>query len=118
MSTTDNKQIFFSSGHDKNQELVFQLKETVSREGYKVWIDKDEITPGKDWREAISEGIVASPGLVGYLSRHSVRNPGVCLNELAIAAGSSDCRIVTVLLEKDITPPLTVAHIQYVDMSD
>ena len=44
MSTTDNKQIFFSYGHDKNQELVFQLKETVSREGYKVWIDKDEIT--------------------------------------------------------------------------
>ena len=114
----DSTSIFFSYGHDGNTELVLQLKESLCREGYRVWIDKEEITPGKDWRDAITEGLVSSSSLVGYLSRHSVRNPGVCLNELAIATGSSCCRVVTVLLEKDITPPLTVSHIQYVDMSD
>ena len=118
MTAAGVRDIFFSYGHDKNEEIVFQLKDALHREGYKVWIDKEEIMPGKDWRDALTEGLVSASGLVGYLSRHSVRNPGVCLNELAIASRSSNCRIITVLLEKGITPPLTVAHIQYVDMSD
>ena len=114
----DADSIFLSYGHDDNEEIVFMLKKDMEKAGFTVWVDTSKIKAGDDWRESIVIGISGSRGVLAALSKHSVRDPGVCLDELRIASGMPSCRILTVLLEApDVQPPLTVSHIQYVDMS-
>ena len=118
---SEKKSLFFSYGHDNNSKLILDyLKPALEKEGFKIWVDKSEIKTGDDWRDSIVNGIENSSGVVAYLSKYSVRNPGVCRDELRIARSISGCRIVTVMLESpyEVQLPLTVSQIQYLDMSD
>ena len=112
--------IFLSYGHDKNAKLVSKIKEYLSDNGYDVWIDTSEIPSGKDWREKITNGLIGSNGVISFLSKHSVRDPGVCLDELKIAVCLKRSYIQTVLLEseKEVSPPSMVCNTQWIDMSD
>ncbi len=114
-------QIFFSYPHDSNGPLVLRLKADLEARGHTVWLDSQQIGGGAEWRRAITAGILASDGAVAFLSRHSVRDPGVCLNEIAIVlAEKGDEALVTVLVEpeKEVAAPVTVSHIQWHDMAD
>jgi WD40 repeat protein len=117
--------IFLSYGHDTNAELVLQIKADLEKRGHDVWFDtsgiKDGgITPGDDWRRAITDGIVGSNCVLSFLSKHSTRDPGVCLDEIAIAIGVKGGNIQTVLVESetDVKPPPSISHIQWLDMHD
>lgn len=112
--------VFISYGHDKNASVVKKIKEFLSSHGYDVWIDTSEITPGKDWRERITSGLLGSNGVVSFLSKHSVRNPGVCLDELKIAFRIKRAYLKSVLLEdqNEISPPAIISNTQWIDMSD
>ncbi|MCD7883432.1 MAG: toll/interleukin-1 receptor domain-containing protein [Lachnospiraceae bacterium] len=111
--------LFISYGHDKNAAVVKKIKTYLSAHGYDVWIDTSEITPGKDWRERITSGLLGSNGVISFLSRHSVRNPGVCLDELKIAFRIKRAYLKPVLLENEneISLPPMVSHIQWIDLS-
>ena len=86
LSTTQRSQrIFFSYGHDDNVPLVLKLKQDLESRGHHVWFDKNEIHSGADWRRSITDGLMNSNGVLSFLSKHSVRNPGVCLDELKTA---------------------------------
>ena len=65
-------------------------------------------------------GLSSSDWTPGFLSRHSVRNPGVCLDELAIALHVKGGAISTVLVEAEtaVEPPVSVTHVQWLDMHD
>ena len=91
----------------------------MERRGHKVWIDRSEIKSGDDWRQSITEGLLSSSGVISFLSKHSVRVPGVCLDELRIALSVKNGNIKTVLLEdeKQVSPPTSVSGIQWLDMS-
>lgn len=98
--------IFFSYPHDNNAALVNRLKLDLEKRHHTVWFDEEEIKTGNDWRSKITRGILESDTVVAFLSKHSVRDPGVCLNEIAIAlADKGDEAIVTVLVEpeKDVS---------------
>ena len=117
--------IFLSYGHDANEELVRQIKADLETRGHDVWFDKSGvkelgITPGDDWRRAITDGILGSHRVVSFLSKHSTRDPGVCLDEIAIAIGVKGGNIQTILVEseQEVKPPATVSHIQWLDMHD
>ncbi len=112
--------VFISYGHDKNASVVKKIKEFLSAHGYDVWIDTSEITPGKDWRERITSGLLGSNGVISFLSKHSVRNPGVCLDELKIAFRIKRAYLKSVLLENknEISPPAIISNTQWIDMSD
>jgi len=112
--------IFLSYGHDANEELVTLIKSDLEERGHDVWIDKTEIKAGDDWRRSITEGIIASNQVLSFLSMHSTRDPGVCLDEIAIAIGVKGGNIQTILVEseEEIQPPTTVSHIQWLDMHD
>lgn len=112
--------VFLSYGHDKNTEVVKKIKSHLVEKGYDVWIDTSEIHPGKDWRERITNGLIGSNGVVFFLSKHSVRDPGVCLDELKIAVCLKHAYIKTVLLENEseVEPPKMVRHTQWIDMSN
>ena len=112
--------VFISYGHDKNVSIVKKIKAFLCSHGYDVWIDTSEILPGKDWRERITSGLLGSNGVIAFLSKHSVRNPGVCLDELKIAFRIKRAYLQSILLEdqNEISPPAIVSNTQWIDMSE
>lgn len=101
---------------DVSEELVWLIKAELERDGHTVWIDHEGIRGGSQWRERITAAILSHAHFLSFLSRRSVREPGVCLNEIAIALGGSR-HIQTVLTEDEgqVSPPLTISHIQWHD---
>ena len=112
--------IFLSYGHDQNTPIAFRIKHDLEAAGHVVWVDSSEIKAGDDWRRSIVDGLSDSDWTLGFLSRHSVRNPGVCLDELAIALHVKGGTIATVLVEAEeaVEPPISVSHVQWLDMHD
>jgi len=112
--------IFLSYGHDRNEELVRCIKADLENRGHRVWYDRSEIKAGSDWRRAITEGILESQKVLSFLSTHSTRDPGVCLDEIAIAIGVRGGNIQTILVEseQDVRPPVSISHIQWLDMHE
>jgi len=117
--------IFLSYAHrsereedfDISEELVLLIQQELQRDGHTVWIDKDGIRAGSQWRERITAAILEHAHFLSFLSTRSVRDPGVCLNEIAIALGHGK-NIQTVLAqdERQVVPPLTISHIQWHDL--
>jgi len=112
--------IFLSYGHDANEELALLIKADLETRGHDVWVDRSEIRFGDDWRRSITDGIVGSHRVLSFLSRHSTRDPGVCLDEIAIAIGVKGGNIQTILVEseQEVKPPASISHIQWLDMHD
>src|SRR5271170_1007174 len=88
--------IFLSYGHDANEELVRRIKTDLEKRGHDVWFDKNEIKFGDEWRRAITDGILQSNRVLSFLSKHSTRDPGVCLDEIAIAIGAKGGNIQSI----------------------
>ena len=93
--------IFLSYGHDANEELVRRIKTDLEKRGHDVWFDKNEIKFGDEWRRSITDGILQSNRVLSFLSKHSTRDPGVCLDEIAIAIGAKGGNIQTILVESE-----------------
>lgn len=119
-SLAKKHKVFFSYGHDSNAEFVERIKKYFESRDIDVWFDASEIKEGDDWRRKITEGILESDAVVVFMSKHSVRVPGVCLNEIRIASKEKEGRIITVLLEpkKEAPPPVSVSGLQYLNFSD
>lgn len=102
--------IFFSYPHDGNAGLVDRLKTDLEARGHTAWLDKSEIRAGEDWRARITHGIQDSQRGVAFLSKHSTRDPRVCLNEIAIGLDEKggDSFWVSVLVEpfEQAQPPV------------
>ncbi len=116
----DKLRIFLSYGHDVNEQLVLLIKTDLEKRGHIVWFDKDEIKFGHEWRRKITDGIMDSNKVLSFLSKYSTRDPGVCLDEIAIAIGVKGGNIQTILVEGevDVKPPASINHIQWLDMHD
>ncbi|RLD81546.1 MAG: hypothetical protein DRJ15_04120 [Bacteroidetes bacterium] len=112
--------IFLSYGHDANEELVRLIKVDLEKRGHAVWFDKNDIKSGDNWRREITEGIISSNRVLSFLSKHSTRDPGVCLDEIAIAIGVKGGNIQTILTESEteVKSPASISHIQWLDMHD
>lgn len=117
--------IFLSYGHDSNAPLVEKIKEYLSVDAdgkllHDVWIDTSEIKAGQNWRRRITDGIIHSDIVLAGLSKHSIKVPGVCRDELNISIGIKGGNIKTILLEPTdvVSPPAMISHIQWLDMSD
>jgi hypothetical protein len=112
--------IFLSYGNDCNKELIRQIKADLEKRGHDVWFDKNEIKFGDEWRRAITDGILHNNRVLSFLSKHSTRDPGVCLDEIAIAIGAKGGNIQTILIEseREVKPPPSISHIQWLDMHD
>jgi hypothetical protein len=112
--------IFLSYGHDANEELVRRIKADIEKRGHGVWFDKSDIRFGDDWRREITDGIVGSNRVLSFLSKYSTRDPGVCLDELAIAIGVKGGNIQTILVETEteVKAPPSIGHIQWLDMHE
>ncbi len=116
----EKMRIFLSYGHDCNEPLVRKICHYLRDRGHEVWIDRSEIKTGDNWRRSITEGLLSSDTVLSFLSKHSTRIPGVCLDELRIAIGINTSVVKTILLEneKDVNPPAMVSEIQWLDMHE
>ena len=112
------QKVFLSYGHDENQPLVEEIYKALQSRGHLPWIDYTEIKAGNEWRSKITHGINDSKFFLSCLSNHSVRVPGVCLDEIAIALSQKNCRIFTILLEENVSVPNSISNIQWLDMRD
>ena len=105
--------------YDVSEELVWLIKDELEKDGHHVWIDHEGIAAGAQWRERITTAILSHTHFLSFLSKRSVRDPGVCLNEIAIALGSGR-QIQTLLTESEesVRQPLTISHLQWHQFSD
>ena len=112
------KAIFFSYGHDAHRELVERFQADLEKRGHKDWIDSKEIRTWDDWKGRITRGINDSELAIAFLSRHAMRDPGVCRNEIAIAMNRFGT-VYPVLLEAGIESdiPVTIRNLQWPDLS-
>lgn len=113
------KRIFFSYGHDGNQELVDRFKKDLEVRGHQVWKDCERIGPWDDWKAKITEGIHESQMAIAFLSIHSTRDPGVCRNEIAMALqhfGTVYPIMVEAVPKESV--PVSLTHLQWPDMSE
>lgn len=121
-STAQKKQlrIFLSYGHDKNAVVVGMIKRELELRGHYVWMDQTDIHHGQDWREQITKGLLESDRVISFMSRHTVRDRGVCLDELKIALCVREAELHTVLLEPEaeVRPPASLTSRQWLDMSE
>ena len=109
------KRVFISYGHDY-RDYVLSVAQCLRNRQIDVWTD-DMIPESSSWRETITQSILQSDIAVAFLSKHSVRPGGVCLDELAIAVGCG-LRVITVLLDKEAERdiPSSINGIQYIDL--
>jgi hypothetical protein len=112
--------IFFSYPHDANAPLVERIMTDLEARGHEVWFNANQIKSGDDWRNSITRGILDSQQVVAFLSKHAVRDPDVCLNEIAIALADKGEAMVTVLVEpeSEVSAPVSITHIQWLKMED
>jgi len=76
-------QLFISYSHS-NIENVIELVDTLRDGGYSPWFD-DQLIPGKDWKNQISESIQKCDAFIFLLSKSSVTSDW-CLWELKQAS--------------------------------
>ena len=111
--------LFISYGHPQ-AAICRKICDALRNRGHQVWFDETNIAHGLDWREEIANRIITSDCVLSMIDRYSVRDPGVCLDELSIAIGVHDRNIYYVLLEEQAVaePPASMTTRQWLDMSD
>jgi hypothetical protein len=122
------QRIFLSYAHKKDDnddhsaDLADAIYWVLKDAGHEPWIDVDQLHPGMNWRAEITKGILNSDRVVSVLSPRSIRDPGVCLNEIGIAMSHKHGAIATLLTDKRIADqeliPASISHIQYLDLTD
>ncbi|SDC81242.1 tetratricopeptide repeat protein [Paraburkholderia lycopersici] len=111
--------IFFSYAHDENRELVEMFKADLEKRGHRIWFDAKDIGTWDNWKGSITRGIDSSNMMVAFMSRHALRDPGVCRNEIALGLnrfGTVYPVVLEAALENDI--PLTLRELQWPDLHE
>lgn len=118
-----SRYIFISYGHDKYAPLATRLKNDLKKRGHVVWTDL-ELKVGDDWEikieNALENTISHKPNscFLLLMSPYSIRRPnGYCLNELAKVVKSGILTIPIKVVD-EVEPPLSIARIQFLDMSE
>lgn len=77
--------IFISYVHE-NQEQVKRLSKTLRNHGMEVWLDRDSISPGIRWRDAIRQAIKQGAYFIACFSDEYQRREKSYMNEELLLA--------------------------------
>ena len=114
--------LFLSYGHEEATTwLVLQIKKFFESRNHHIWMDKELIREGADWRREIIEGINASNNVLAFLTQYAIgKEHAVCLDELRISVSIPGMNVISILLEteENLNIPCTISRNQYIDMSD
>jgi internalin A len=113
-------QIFLSYAH-LDKKIVADLYEKLTKEGFKPWMDTEDILPGENFRLAIEKGIRNSDFFLACLTKNSVDRRGFIQRELKEAHDlwkeklDSDIYLIPVRLE-ECKAPENLQGFQWVDL--
>ena len=79
------KHVFISYVHE-NMEMVDQLYETLTSQGIKVWLDRNDIEPGVRWKQAIREAIQQGIFFIACFSKEYNNRGETYMNQEVIVA--------------------------------
>ena len=105
---------YASEDLDKIEELAVKLE----HDNFMVWLDKDTLLPGDDWKTKIEEGIENSDYVLVFLSKTSIAKTGYVQKELKYALEQWELRpegkryIIPILLE-ECDPPRKLHDIHW-----
>ena len=110
--------IFISYGHDAHTDKVVAICDALRKRGHKVWIDRQGIPLGSDWRRKIYDGISHSQLFLAFLSDHSVKSE-YCRTEIRIAIGAPEHLMPTLPVQlEDTIIPSQLRNFRRVDLRD
>ena len=110
--------IFISYGHDAHTDKVVAICDALRKRGHKVWIDRQGIPLGSDWRRKIYDGIRHSQLFLAFLSDHSVKSE-YCRTEIRIAIGAPEHLMPTLPVQLEETNiPSQLRNFRRVDLRD
>ncbi len=112
--------VFLSYWRRDTEPLVERIERDLRAAGHDPWRDRAEIKFTDSWRQSILQGLQESRLVLAFLSPHAVAEGGVCLDELALALGTTHVPIVPLLCAPEETTriPPSIGHIQWLDMKD
>lgn len=91
-------QVFISYSR-QDAEIVESIVSELEAAGIDVWLDREDIKPGKQWRKQIVEAIDTAEAFVLNLSPNSAASDNV-LKELNLAEESLDPFVLPVMLSE------------------
>ncbi len=111
---------FLCHSHE-DKEAVHALHSKLRRDSVDVWLDKEKLLPGQNWKVEIRKAILKSDVVIVCLSRRFNQHKGFRHEEINIALKKTDLfldneiYIIPVRLEKcDL--PTSLGHLHRVDL--
>jgi hypothetical protein len=95
MANPNYKDIFISYGRAESKYFASQLYDLLTKKGYKVWFDQNDIPLAVDFQDQIDEGIEKSDNFIFVIAPHSIRS-SYCKKEIELATKYSK-RIIPIL---------------------
>jgi hypothetical protein len=108
--------IFISYGRKDARDLAIQLRDDLQAQGYRVWLDLDEIAGGASWSQNIETAIEACHLTLALMSHASYESQWCRAEQLrAIRKGK---RVIPIRVQSDAEPPLHLEHMNHLDFSE
>lgn len=84
MNSSNRPRVFISYGHE-DADLVVELSRQLTAYGADVWLDRESLLPGSDWKREIRRAIRSCRYFVAILSTSSVNRRGFVNVEISSA---------------------------------
>lgn len=114
--------LIFIHHAEENKSHAKQLRDDLNRAGERVWLDKEDILPGQDWKNAIKQAIQKSRYVITLLSKLSLEKVGFLQHELKLVRErqmeypDSKIYIIPARLEDCDLASSPLSSLQYVDL--
>ena len=107
----------FISYSRQNSAIVYPLADKLAQSGFNVWIDRQDIRPGRPWRGEIVRGIEKADAFILLLSSHSAASDNV-RKELDLASDAGILVLPVILQPVQIPAGLKyqLVDLQYIDL--
>ncbi len=119
--TKGNSQRIFLCHASEDKEQVIEVYTNLKKNGFYPWLDKMDLTPGKEWSKEIPKAIKNSRFIIIFFSKLSVSKRGYVQREFKIALDtlqeipSGEIFVIPVRLDEcDI--PEEFQHIHYINL--
>jgi hypothetical protein len=111
--------LFLSYSGVDGVEFALRLADVLEAgpPSYKVWIDKRDLRPGRDWDEQIEEALRTCHWLLFVMTKDSVRADSVCKQEWSRALGYRK-PVIPLLLDAETEIPFRLGSRQYIAFTD
>jgi hypothetical protein len=77
----------FLSYARSDQKLAHRLAHDITKAGFEVWYDREQLLPGDDWGRAVSNALQSADAMVVVMSPEAAETPSV-QREVEYAVGS------------------------------